>query len=95
VAEKFCHVQGERNSMRQLYSSIFFLQKHTYILGYLKGANFGKKNCYLFPLKNYKQICKKEVLSKIRNRHDLNKIANFFLYKICSEKLALFKYAKI
>jgi hypothetical protein len=56
---------------------------------------FVKKICYLFPLKNYKQICKKKVLSKIRNRHDLNKIANFFLYKNCSEKLALFKYAKI
>jgi hypothetical protein len=40
----------------------------------------------------YKQICKKKVLSKIRNRYDL-KIANFFLYKNCSEKLALFKYA--
>jgi hypothetical protein len=42
-----------------------------------------------FPLKNYKQICKKR-LSKIGNRHDLNKKANFFLYKICSKKLALF-----
>jgi hypothetical protein len=43
----------------------------------------------------YKQICEKKVLSKIRNRHDLNTMAIFFLYKICSEKLALFKYAKI
>jgi tRNA U34 2-thiouridine synthase MnmA/TrmU len=78
--------------MSKRYSSFFFSQKHTYILAYLKRANFSEQ---IFPLKNYKQICKKKVLSKIRNRHDLNKIANFFLYKICSEKLPLFKYPKI
>jgi hypothetical protein len=41
------------------------------------------------------KFCKeKNLLSFSINRHDLNKIANFFLCKNCSEKLALFKYAK-
>jgi hypothetical protein len=44
------------------------------------------------------QICKKKVLSKIRNHHNLNKIANFFL---CQNTGKLFlgkkisKYGKI
>jgi hypothetical protein len=75
-------------------SSIFF-PRNTDILAYLKRANFSEQILYLLSRLNRDDWEFLFFFTNLLIIFERKKIAHFFIYKICSEKLALFKYAKI